>query len=319
MSRMTQIGWMAAFWIFAAAPALAAAPPPASCQAASAASAPDTRCPERPVPPVQRPAAATPGISQQVTLYCGATAPALASSAAAAEVACKKAAEAESNKLNVKLPGGIGLDFQSNNASLSYLFVVLAVLLVAFALWRAAGKATDGETSVTATLVIFGLVVFGLGGLLGYWWKGDRVTTLAEPEVRKLVENQGFARDLQRALADNAQAVEERGQLKAKLAAAEQDLAVERAKSGGSGSNGSADWMALFIGLVTGAAGMAWSWYLARARNIRLESAVEAAHNALSADASEKEERSLSSELDGLRQRVRLATGLLARVRHAFD
>ncbi|KQV53242.1 hypothetical protein ASC95_10805 [Pelomonas sp. Root1217] len=317
MSRWTRKGWIAATWLLLLAPlAQSTALAPAACQAASAASAPATPCRDKAGPPIARPAAPAPGVSQQVTLYCGASAPASAAPASAPGAECKKAADGDANAISLKLPGGIGLDFKSNNPSLTYLFVVLAVLLAVWVLWRAARKATDDEDPAAAVLLVLaGLAAFALGGLLGYWWKDDRVATLPASEVRKLVERPDFARELQQALLDNARAAEERGQLKARLAATEQELAVERAKAGASGRS-APDWVGVLAGMLAGAAGMAWSWHLARVRNTRLETAVDAAHRALSSEPAASPERSLSAELDGCRQRIHVATGLLGQARH---
>ncbi len=280
----------AALLLAAAASLGAAAAPPPACPSASATAGNSAPCPRKPAPVVLRPAAPVPGVNQQVTLYCGAatsaSAPADPRPAAAPDY--KKGSDAAPSKVSVKLPKGIGVDFESGNTALSYLFVVLAVLLIAAALWLAAEKVTGGDGPGIAGLLLVGLLVFGLGGLLGYWWKGDRVATLEAREVDQLLRSPAFAQDLQRALLENAQAGEERGQLKARIAALEQDLAVARAKAGDGGRAGAADWTAVLaglIGLVAGATGLAGAWHGARLRIVRLETAVMGAVRALSADA----------------------------------
>lgn len=276
----------AALLLAAAAPLGAASAPPPACPSASATAGNSAPCPRKPAPVVLRPTAPVPGVNQQVTLYCGAatgaSAPADPRPAAAPD--CKKGSDAAPSKVSVKLPQGIGVDFESGNTALSYLFVVLAVLLIAGALWLAAEKVTGGNGPGIAGLLLVGLLVFGLGGLLGYWWKGDRATTLEAREVDQLLKSQAFAQDLQRALLENAQAGEERAQLKARIATLEQDLAVAKARAADGPRNGAADWIAALVGLLAGAAGMAQAWHGARLRIVRLETAVMGAVRALTAD-----------------------------------
>ncbi len=310
----------AALLLAAAAPLGAAAVPPPACPSASATTGNSAPCPRQPAPTVLRPATPAPGVNQQVTLYCGAATSASAPSdpRPATVPDCKKGSDAAPSKVSVKLAKGIGIDFESGDTALSYLFVVLAVLLITSALWLAAEKVTGGDGPGIAGLLLVGLVVFGLGGLLGYWWKGDRVTTLKAHEVDQLLKSQAFAQDLQRALLESAQVSEERDQLKARIAALEQDLAVARAKADDGGRAGPADWTAVLaglIGLVAGATGLAGAWHRARLRTVRLEAAVMGAVHALTADLPWAE----ADASAGREQRIHTALQILRPVERGRD
>lgn len=96
---------------------------------------------------------------------------------------CKKGSDVVLSKVSVKLVKGIGIDFEFGDIVLSYFFVVLVVLLIISVLWLVVEKVMGGDGLGIVGLLFVGLVVFGLGGLLGYWWKGDCVMILKVYEV----------------------------------------------------------------------------------------------------------------------------------------
>lgn len=132
-----------------------------------------------------------------------------------------------STRIEVRLSKDIGLSVDTQNSALAWIALLAAIAIVVLATWGLAHAAKDAKNPVT--FLGYGLLAVGLlvlGGMVGYWWKGDVSATLTTEQVARLANSP----ELQRSLAEFSQTNDERIRLQAQVDTLEKELAQATAK-----------------------------------------------------------------------------------------
>ena len=251
-------------------------------------------------PTVHAPQPAPSDVHQQTTVYCGATAPAAASSALAVPKpavptppaeACNKEPDAGVTKISVKLTKDIGLNLESGNKTIGYLGLFIFAALVVLAIWIGKNALRQTRAEGGSPLLAVGLVCLALVGIgtvfLGYWWKTEVQTTLTADQTNTLLTSPVFQTALnQAALKDLAEANEDRARLRSRAAELEKELAVTQANAASSGAAVSTtsplrELLYLVLGGALGLSLVGFTAHASRARVLELETVLASIRAAL--------------------------------------